>query len=177
MQIKTTVCTLTAIALFTCTSQAALYLVDHDLNTGSQLSGTVEIPLGTYEILSGSPSPFTSIDLTVRDGSATFLLNRLDTARGALSGRLIINAAEEGLTFSSISPAGRLFRIRFTGEHDDFYYDLGGQSDAFNTAGQNPVKFGSILVSTVVVPEPSTYIGGALLLLPFGVHAMRRLRK
>lgn len=45
---------------------------------------------------------------------------------------------------------------------------------SLNGLGDNNVVFDA---PTTPVPEPSTYIAGALLLLPFGASALRRLRK
>lgn len=53
----------------------------------------------------------------------------------------------------------------------------GWQSDvAFSSVSFNRQRFAMDGLQASAVPEPSTYIAGALLLLPFGASAMRYLR-
>ncbi len=95
----------------------------------------------------------------------------------------INDSANEGtMVWSNGEPV--LFTYWYSGEPNDasgmedygvmnyFWQDVGKWNDLPNSDGHNYKG-----IAEVPVPEPSTYVAGALLLAPFGVSVWRTLRK
>lgn len=57
-----------------------------------------------------------------------------------------------------------------------FYDSVGTSADGFTIDGGYDNFRVDVNYTPAIVPEPSTYIAGALLFLPFGAHLIRRLR-
>jgi len=172
-------------ALIANSAQAMLYDVNRSFSLGpdsATLTGTVDIPLGSYTIMNMGASPFTSVNLTLNVNSVSYNVNNALTSLISGTGRFFINATPTTLIFNTANanggnPADLVFSdtLSLSGN----YYAIGhngapGFEAAYtSTAGFNvpatlPTDFAS-----AVVPEPSTC---ALLLLPFGLHSIRKFR-
>jgi len=177
----------TAIAAMVASSaQATLYDVNRSFS-GATLTGTVDIPVGIYTIQNASASPFTAANLILTVNATSYNLNNVLTGIIGGSGEFFINATATTLTFSTANanggnPADLVFSDN-TNPFNDNRYVIGyngspGFEYAYTDAGVAgagvilPAIFG-----TAAVPEPTTMIAGALLLLPFGASTLRILRK
>ena len=59
---------------------------------------------------------------------------------------------------------------------NDFFYLRWSGADVSGSGSRDEFALDDIVVTGVTVPEPSTWVAGALLALPFGVHGVRYLR-
>ena len=115
-------------------------------------------PLGESGTLAGSYSAF----YTPPDGTGSATIN-WDGGDFADATYLLIKDGTEGSYVWDISG--------WDGKEQILVQDVFGQH------GDSHVEFFGTRVPGTAVPEPSTYIAGALLLLPFGVSVLRRVRK
>jgi hypothetical protein len=124
------------------------------------LNVTAGITLGIWNLYSGGPTPFYS-------PSGAFIVDNV------VNPSLIPFLTNNGLLFTSGGYELNLFGN--SGPNDySFYANLSGYNPAiglpFNTLP------GTATISAAV-PEPTTVIAGALMLLPFGIGVIRSLRK
>ena len=98
----------TAVAIPT-GAQAVFYTVDRSFNDASfisTLTGTVDIPLGSYTIQNKSASPFTSVNLVLTANGYVYDLNEAVTDFIYGTGQFFINATSTTLTFNTANANG-----------------------------------------------------------------------
>lgn len=161
---------------------SATYKVDRSWTDGSSnasLVGTVDVPLGSYAIQSGSGTlgPFTNVNLTLKVDSNSFPLNISAIVTQGANAKFLVNATSSALTFdtSGASADGDYALLNFLGA-GDYAYSIatyggifGGISleSAVDTSETNspvsalvdlPVTFGT------PIPEPLTILGTGVVL-------------
>jgi hypothetical protein len=165
-------------------AHADTYAVDESFSFGDTnvtLTGTLDIPEGSYVLMGDYSHPFTSINLTLTmDGSSYDLDHSVDEIQG--SGEFLIDATATTLTFNTADANGvNSADLLFEDEYDYNEYGIGSDADpAFEAAYTEtesdiqsaiaPVTFP--VVFGTAVPEPA-HIGGTLLLLGFSAQYVR----
>jgi hypothetical protein len=185
----------TAIAvMITGSAQATLYDVNRSITDGSSiatLTGTVDCSVGTYDIMNQGASPFTAVNLILTVNGTSYTLNNALTGIIWGTGQFLIEATPTTLTFSTATadggdPADLVFSDNTTDPYANDRYVIGSNADpqfeaAYTDAGNvlsTTVTFPTIFgTAGTAVPEPTTMIAGAMLLLPFGASTLRMLRK
>ena len=137
--------------------------------TGGQLIVTGGANSGTYILVLGqdlNTSDIFTYDNLVSPGSTPFL-NQVNQAGGLLWAN---NGTEINMWYNTPAEAQAL-----SGYPNDVpnSYGLWGYSDGTYA----PQSYGDATLTPAPVPEPTTVISGALLLLPLGIGAIRSLRK
>jgi hypothetical protein len=177
-----------AVLLAASSAQAEVYFVNRSFTDGSSiatLTGTVDIPLGSYTIQNEGASPFTSVNLTLTVNATGFAVNNVLTGLINGTGQFNINATATTLTFGTAnSNGGNPADLEFSDTTDtqaNDRYVLGSNGDPQFEAGFTSA--GSVLSTTVTfptvfataAPEPTTLaltgLGGMALML------FRRQRK
>lgn len=140
--------------------------------TANSDTSSHNIPLNTYEYwltlsINGGPAsaPFDLLSLgdnTYGDNTSTQGFN-VSKGGSALAATHNVFANSENIIFLGDLNTGGTYQF-------EFYATLAG-------SGSGGAKLDDVNMTVNVVPEPSTYVAGALLLLPFGVSAVRKLRK
>jgi hypothetical protein len=95
--------------VITTRAQPVIYTVNRSFTDGSlmaTLTGTVDIPLGSYTIQNESASPFTSINLTLAAGGNIYHLDEAITTYISGTGQFFIDAASTTLTFNTANANG-----------------------------------------------------------------------
>ncbi len=151
-------------------------------------------PFSYGPIITTTPTPFGPLEsapvsgpsstLTIGDASSGLLTGTVDFVNvstlagiGGLNASLLLNVS--GLTYTpGPVPEGDLATIAANG--------LAVLSVTFNTGGRTltslstgpafSTSFAGRTVTASPIPEPSTYLAGVLLLLPFGINGYRSLR-
>src|SRR6266446_1184759 len=99
-----------AIALIISNSaQAAQYHVNRSFTDGSSsatLTGTLDIPMGSYTIQNSGPSPFTAVNLTLTVNGTPFTLTHALTGVIHGTGQFLISATPTTLTFNTANANG-----------------------------------------------------------------------
>ena len=158
-------------------AKAITYTVNRSWSSGSDnasLVGTVDVPIGSYTINStGTPNPFTNVNLTLTVNSNPFTLDAADTSQISGTGQFLVNATSSTLTFNTANANGSnlaflLFVNSSTGFSDPFYSIGSDNSPGFEIAvGTSPnvlasvsfpVTFGTAQTAQQV-PEPSSLFG------------------
>lgn len=136
--------------------------VSGGIATSGFLTVTAGNDLGTYQLFTANPTIIVPVGVTV-------------------------NLTGDNAVFPSSNPFVDGGGLNFSGPVFD-----GNESDvAFNLFGNGPGSYslfdgsatqytqanGNATISLVAVPEPTTVIAGALLLLPFGASTIRVLRR
>jgi hypothetical protein len=160
------------------------YTVDREFNFSfpASLTGTVEIPEGTYTIMNQGPSPFTSVDLTLTVDGTPYALSMAFTGMIKGTGQFLINATSTTLTFNTLNADGanwadlqfftdNIFSgIRYVTGHDGAPWDFETVSTPTG-AESGPTTLPMIFGTSV--PEPSTCLGVSVTL---GLFALLRGR-
>ncbi len=157
------------------------------------LTGTLELPVGSYEIRNQGSSPFTDVNLTLTVSGASFHLAYALTGLIYGTGTFYITATPTQLAFrtanaGSTNPADLVFSSNPADPFANPRYVIGwnglpGFEVAYTPAGTVmsgaafDTAFGTAATGSGVVPEPSTCLAGALLLIPCAFHVCRKLRK
>jgi hypothetical protein len=137
-----------------------------DVVGGVAISGYLNVQAGVAQ----SPPLWLQQPGTGSDGSF-FWDNAVDPTGGFPNGTFVNNA---GLLFAGLGVhAGTELNLYANGNPVVDRYTLEG-----NIGGNwNPIAVGDAAIFLAPVPEPTTMIAGALLLLPFGASTLRILRK
>jgi len=133
----------------------------------------------TYYLTSGSESgasPGAAVTLTFATPQRYFglLWGSVDTYNtlSFYNGNTLVGT----VTGSDVTPSA----TGDQGLNGTFYVNI-NSTEAFDkvvaTSSQYAFEFDNVAYNTTPVPEPTTMIAGALLLLPFGASTVRRLRK
>jgi hypothetical protein len=143
------------------------------------LTGTLDIPMGSYTLMNQPPSPFFAVDLTLTVNGTPYAVNNVLTHSIRGTGQFSVVASSTALIFSAngdgSNPASLVFSDNLQ-PYADNRYVIGSNGDpAFevaytyagdvlaNVAPSFPVEFG------VVIPEPSALalagLGAAALLI------------
>ena len=192
------------VALTAVTSQAALVtgsLVNQTLfqqpgsstggNTGdndgivsswviSGYSGNVNGLTFVFQVVNKGPDTTTQDSFSNFGG--TFLSAGSTTTSTFFDGLVFGSAVSGSSSFSSvnaITPGGSVgFNATtvFNGTSDYFYINTSAKTFSAGSAREQD-GFQAIGATLAPVPEPSTVVAGALMLLPFGIGAIRSLRK
>lgn len=181
------------LALASCTAsltaRADTYAVDQSFNFGDTnvtLSGTLDIPEGSYLLMGNLSHPFTSVNLTLTmDGNTYDLNHSVDEINN--SGEFFIDATATTLTFHTADANGvNSADLLFEDTYDYNYYGIGSDADpAFQAAYIETESDTQGAIATVTfpavfgtaVPEPE-HINSALILLGFGaLYARRRFHR
>jgi len=122
---------------------------------------------GTYTLVTGQnldPHAIFSFDNNVSPGSTPFL-NLINGAGGLLWSQ---TGAENG---------GTEFNMWYNSPAITGYYSVPNEYGlwGYNNGSYIPQTYGTATLTPV--PEPTTMVAGAMLLLPFGVSTLRMLRK
>jgi hypothetical protein len=96
-------------------------------------------------------------------------------AQVALATYLLVKDGNAGSYVFNLSSSG-IKPLNWNGTEDIAIYNLFGWAGKNDIGGLSHFEFYGG-TTTTVVPEPSTVVAGALLLLPLGVASLRRLRK
>lgn len=97
-----------------------------------------------------------------------------DNLQVRVTGKLGINTLYVN-TYTLSATAPTLINFSYLGIDSVLFESFGGTHHlGYSGAGEHFAL--DNMEINAVVPEPSTYIAGALLLLPFGAHVVRRLR-
>lgn len=147
-------------------TEAVIYTVDRswtDVIFPCSLTGTVDIPLGTYTIENRGASPFTSIDLTLGANGHIYHLTSVLTDKIYGTAQFIINATTTSLIFTTAyadgsDPADLAFSDNWLPPYRNNYEIGSDESAGFEggyVAGADlyaPVSFP--VVFGAAVPEP-----------------------
>jgi hypothetical protein len=177
------------------------------INTVSSANPTLHIDsstgagdsVGDLGSITGGPFVITSISGSTATVTGTGTLSIDDGHGHDLTGTVTWNTIGQIGTFNGLNVNGllNLSTITYSGSQLDLQtlasYKTGVQTVGFSFAiptppgppslaqlqagGYNTSFSGQIFASTSVLPEPTTVIAGALLLLPFGLGALRSFRK
>lgn len=165
-------------------AQAVVYNINRSWdNDNAALTGTVEIPEGTYFINNSIFDPFLDIDLSLDyDGSST-ILDRVDFSTIQNNGTFIIDANLSNLDFDTqnadgINPAV----LSFTNISGDSYSigsdsSPGFESSSFNGTSFDTVSFPDTFASVPSVAVPFEFTPGVGLLLLSGLLGFRYLKR
>lgn len=156
-------------------AQATVYEVNR-LFPQASLTGTLEIPLGSYTIQNTNPSPFTSVHLILTLNGTQFFLNHCLTGDIRGTGQFFIDATATSLIFSTANANGAnpadLDFSDTTVQQAHNYFSIGydtipGYESAYTDAGSFTAN-ATLPIVFAVVPEPSVIallaLGGAGLL-------------
>jgi hypothetical protein len=172
---------------------ADIYNVNRSFSDGvnsATLTGTVDVSEGSYAIVNGGASPFNSVNLTLTVNGTSYSLSHALTGMIEGTGQFFVDATSATLTFRTatsdgVNPADLVFSDNTSpsvnnryviGSNGNPHFEAAYTSNGgFAESTDIPAIFGT--VGSPVVPEPTTFLAGALLLLPFGASAIRFLRK
>jgi hypothetical protein len=158
------------------------YTIDREFpDLAATLTGTVQIPEGSFTIMNQGPSPFTSVDLTLTVNGTSYALTTAFTGAIRGTGEFLINATSTTLTFDALNadgsnPAdlqffpGNVFSMnRYVIGHDG---SPGGFETISSATGGGTVMTTLPAVFGITsVPEPPTCLGVCLAL---GLFALLR---
>jgi hypothetical protein len=153
-------------------AQAAIYFVDRSLTNGSStatLTGTVNIPIGSYTIQNTVPDPFTDVNLTLTVNTTSYYFTQADTSLILGTGRFEIDATTTRLTFDPIGNGSNPADLSFWDASHTNRYCVGSDGfAAFEVAYTDAGVFASgpvfpVTFGTAAVPEPTTTIIWSLL--------------
>lgn len=136
---------------------------DYEGTTGTKLSGLTYVLTGYFY---GSNVAYDPVNVLIADHG----IGDNSTANGAGDN----DGARTPVSYASLIAANNVAQNSWRSlmyAPGSYVYTL----EAFKEG--NLVASTSITVEVAPVPEPTTVLAGALLLIPFGVSAMRRLRK
>ena len=173
-------------ALWATSAQAALQFYNIsfiDAPPGNIASGVIAVDMATGTALSGT--------LTVLTGSAAGTYTLLPSAGLTLSPSGAFQFDNQILGIPPGPPANPyldLYGLAFTGTGSQTGTEVNlwgqpdGQGNAYMFWGWNgsayvPTASGGAAISLSTVPEPTTVVAGALLLLPFAASTLRSFRK
>ena len=142
----------------------------------ASLTGTVDLPIGSYAIMNGTPNPFTAVALTLTVNGTPFSLTHALTGVIKGTGQFLVEATPTTLTFDTANAGGSnpadLVFSDTTVLYANNFYGIGynghpGFEVAYTDAGNViadlafPIVFG-------IIPEPSTLalagLGAALMI-------------
>ncbi|GBF53020.1 hypothetical protein N0824_00869 [Microcystis sp. 0824] len=147
----------------------------------ASLVGTVDVPIGSYTIDStGTPNPFTNVNLTLIVNGTPFTLDAADTSNISGTGQFLVNATSSTLTFNTNASGFSAATVRFLNSGNPFgnrQYEIGTflDSSTFQLANLEgsiaspgftrvvasvslPVTFGTAQTAQQV-PEPASLFG------------------
>lgn len=141
-------------------AQAVVYSINRSWdNDNATLTGTVEIPEGTYFINNSIFDPFLDIDLSLDyDGSST-ILDRVDFSTIQNNGTFIIDANLSNLVFNTqnadgINPAV----LSFTNISGDSYSTGSDSSPGFESSSFNGTSFDTVSFPDTFASVPSVAV-------------------
>jgi len=144
---KSLVGSLFAVVLIACTMtivpsvNAIFYDVSRSWSDGfggtASLTGTVDVPLGSYTIMNNGPSPFTSVSLMLSvNGGAPVLLNHADTSAIFGTGQFLISATASSLIFTANGNAFNPADLNFFDATNLNSYSIGSDADPHFQIGE-----------------------------------------
>lgn len=157
-----------------------------DGTNNASLTGTVDIEVGNYTLIDGSPNPFTAVNLTMTSDGDSYTL---DTVSNLIlgTGRFLINATSSTLTFNTENTdETNIAVLAFTNSGGDPIYSIGVDDhgpyeqftgDSIPTIYDPSVSFPTVFgTAQVAIPEPITILGVATA-LGFGTVFKRQLKR
>ena len=150
--------------------------------TNATLTGTLELPLGSYTIMDRAPSPFAAVNLTLTVNGVSYSLHNALTDVIFGTGQFFIEATADSLIFNTANadgsnPADLVFSDNLDPQaHNRYAIGWNGAPGfevAYTEAGDLavPATFPTVFA---VVPEPSTM---TLLATAMGLLATRTVRR
>ena len=128
----------------------------------ASLAGTVDVPIGSYTIMNGTPSPFTAVNLALTVNGTPSSLHGADTVMGmGATAKFLIEASASTLTFDTANangqnPADLVFGIFETDLYGIGYDAVPGFEVGRNAGG---MVTAAVTMPTVFgIPEPASII-------------------
>lgn len=179
-----------AALLAPCHALAIIYDIDRSFSFSggsftATLTGTVDLPAGSYTISNKGPSPFTSANLTLTVNGTPYSVDSVVTTSISGSGEFYVNATATSLTFSTVNadggdPADLVFTDNPGGGVNAIdRYAIGTDGAGSFEAAYTGVGGGyvaDVVFPTewgIAIPEPSIL---SLLTIPFAFLGFRVIR-